>query len=71
MQAWAAMEKAATEGNRMTRRRAAWTLATALVALCLGLSVSACGKKGPPEQPKDKSGKESDHPRAYPNPKSY
>ncbi len=65
------MEKAATEGNRMTRRRAVSTLASALVALFLGLSVSACGKKAPPERPKEKSGKEAKYPRAYPDPKSY
>ena len=39
--------------------------------LCLAVPLAACGKKAPPEPPLDKSGKKSDFPRAYPNPKSY
>ena len=65
------MEKARTDENRITRKRMARILATALVAVGLSVSLSACGKKGPPEPPSDKTGKKSDFPRAYPNPKSY
>lgn len=71
------MEKARTDENRITRRRMARILVTALVAVGLVVSVSACGKKGPPEPPlvktdkTGKTGKKSDFPRAYPDPKSY
>ncbi len=65
------MEKARTDENRITRRRMARMLVTALVAAGLSVSVSACGKKGPPEPPPDKTGKKSDFPRPYPDPKSY
>ena len=46
-------------------------LVMTVAAAGLGMSLSSCGKKGPPEKPKDASGKETDRPRAYPNPKSY
>jgi predicted small lipoprotein YifL len=44
-------------------------LAAALMALCLGSALSACGKRGDPEPPP--GAKKSDYPRPYPDPKSY
>ena len=54
----------ATKGTRWARM-----VAAAAIALCLGLSLSACGKRGVPEPPP--GAKESDYPRPYPAPKSY
>jgi predicted small lipoprotein YifL len=46
-------------------------LSAALVVTFAGMSLSACGKKGPPEPPKDESGREVQYPRPYPNPRTY
>jgi predicted small lipoprotein YifL len=54
----------ATKGTRWARM-----IAAALMALCLGVSLSACGKRGDPERPA--SSKKGDYPRPYPDPKSY
>jgi predicted small lipoprotein YifL len=54
----------ATKGTRWAR-----VIAAALMALSLGTSLSACGKRGDPEPPP--GAKKSDYPRPYPDPKSY
>ena len=65
------MDRIETDHSRMTRRHAVRMLGAALVVAFAGVSLSACGKKSPPEPPTDKSGKEIKYPRAYPDPKSY
>lgn len=52
------------KGTRLAR-----AVVAAAVALCLGLAVSACGKRGDPEPPPGV--KKSEYPRPYPDPKSY
>lgn len=49
--------------------RAALAIAAVTVALCLGVGLSACGKRGDPEPPPGV--KKSEYPRPYPDPKSY
>ena len=62
------MTKAQTFGNVSIAVRVMRVFTAALVTLCLGFSLSACGKRGSPEPP---PGKKSDFPRPYPDPKSY
>jgi len=63
------MTTARNYGHATKRMRWARMLAAALMALCLGSALSACGKRGDPEPPP--GAKKSDYPRPYPDPKSY
>jgi predicted small lipoprotein YifL len=65
------MDRTGIDHNRIGRRRALMKLSAALVVTFAGMSLSACGKKGPPEPPKDESGREVQYPRPYPNPRTY
>lgn len=62
------MDRAETGADRIARREAAALLGAAFLALALGPTLAACGKRGKLEPPPDEK---SDFPRAYPDPKSY
>ena len=56
-------------GGAIKGTRWARMIAVAVIALCIGSSLSACGKRGDPEPPP--GAKKGDYPRPYPDPKSY
>ena len=56
-------------GRRAKAQRRVPLIAVAAVALVIGLSLSACGKRGNPEPPPGAKG--SEYPRQYPDPRSY
>ena len=60
-----------TRNDRQATKATRWgrMICAALMALYLGASLSACGKRGNPEPPP--GAEKSDYPRHYPAPNSY